>query len=124
MNCGCSIEHTLLDFYLWKTLEIKSTNKRSRLQPQGLKDDVINGRLRSYICALFSRYTYLRVDDLYMYHPYGSPEYEAALMETQLLRIDKRLKELGYYATSDKDGNIIVERAVVVPVVPAALSNA
>lgn len=64
MHCGCLIDDVLLDFFLWKTLKICSTNPKLEAD-EGMAQQVMAPRMRSFFVAVFRQFSGLTIDDLY-----------------------------------------------------------
>ncbi|KAF9521594.1 hypothetical protein CPB83DRAFT_900534 [Crepidotus variabilis] len=69
MNCGCLIDEVLIEYYLWKTTKLRSHNPGLRYNNaplvEGLCEQVINPRIRSFLVTIFCQFSGFTVDDLY-----------------------------------------------------------
>ncbi|KAJ3545278.1 hypothetical protein NMY22_g2499 [Coprinellus aureogranulatus] len=110
LNCGCHVKHALLDLIWWKTMKIGSTHpERMNYPEEGLRDDVISPRLRSFIVKIFDTFSNLSVGELYLGgEAWGSVDHEVALLTSQLFRIVDRLDILGQQVDIDESGRVVV----------------
>jgi len=88
LNCGCSEDMALLDFYFWKTWKVKKGNVE-----EGLKNQRIEPRLRLFFAENYTTDSTLTVDDLYTR---GKPDNVAKKIRIrqQIKRLSKRLNAL------------------------------
>lgn len=103
MNCGCLISDVLLEFFLWKTIKIRSSNPRLP-GVEGLGNEILHPRKRAYMVQVFHQFTGLTVDDLYTN---GSPmddAYIAGLRVVQATRCVLELQKMGIQATLQLPG--------------------
>lgn len=103
MNCGCSIEHALLDFVWWKTVNIHSTNPASFIHEEPMTNDLISCRIRSFIIEIFKDYSHLTLDDLFTDR--------VSQLSTQLTKIQDELALLGRQVTLSDGGDLVVTAA-------------
>jgi hypothetical protein len=64
LNCGCSVDVALLDFFWWKTWVLDSTRPNLAIS-EGLKDECISPRVRAFFAQAFIEATGMNIDDLY-----------------------------------------------------------
>ncbi|KDR65895.1 hypothetical protein GALMADRAFT_217290 [Galerina marginata CBS 339.88] len=69
MQCGCSIEDVLLEFFLFKTRRARSKNPMYRNHLHGMGRTVITPRIRAFICQGFRDDTGLTIQDIYDQEP-------------------------------------------------------
>jgi hypothetical protein len=109
LNCGCLMEDTLFEFFMWKTLKIRSSNPNLSQLSEGMNADVIPTRMRSFMREMFRKWAHLDIDNLYVegVH-FDDAEYRAAIWERQLKVLVGRLRAYGYKVTFDETGQPVV----------------
>ncbi|KAF9531636.1 hypothetical protein CPB83DRAFT_833314 [Crepidotus variabilis] len=101
MHCGCSVEDVLIEFYIWKTSKIRSTNPALQLDGEplfeGMGEMIIRPRLRSFIVGIFRGFSGLSLDDLYtgVGNSIEEEDYKRRLRVTQAVNFVAFLKESG-----------------------------
>jgi hypothetical protein len=118
MNCGCSEEAVLFEFFFWKTWTITSP---STGVTEGWSDQVLDPRARLFVVTAFKAATKLSLDDLYK-KGLTDRAYKRALLTIQIERLTRELNEMD----SDKSGHAddLVEAAVDADILKIAKSIA
>ena len=65
MNCGCSIEDVLLEFFFWKTFIVMSSNPQIQTQFRVLDHNIIYPDMRRIWVQHWKQSTALTVEDIY-----------------------------------------------------------
>lgn len=101
MNCGCHIDHALLEFFFWKTLSISSTRPDLASLTETMKGDAFRPRIRSFVIKLFETFTFLTVDDIFTNaRPFGRRQRELYLYNLSMNRIAEHIVQTSRGSTS------------------------
>ena len=89
LNCGCSEDEVLTDFFFWKTWTITSPTTGIT---EGWKDQSFDPRMRAFVVTAFKKMTKLTVDDLYSED--GGRAHQIRLLKVQMARLGDELAKL------------------------------
>jgi hypothetical protein len=101
LDCGCSEDSALMDFYFWKTWTIEGEVDGEHVE-ESMGSQRFPPRLRAFVVEAFESFTKLTIDDLYT-NGLDPVVHRARLVETQIDRLTEELEELNALLKEKED---------------------
>jgi hypothetical protein len=99
LNCGCSEEAVLFEFFFWKTWTITSLTTSVM---EGFMDQLMDPRTRLFFVTAYKAATGLTLDDLYS-NGLNAHDHKVALLTKQIAVFTKQLDDLKAMDKEDVD---------------------